>query len=90
MPDPLAELDAMAYDGARIDELSFLWAGGFEPGQPHYHGVHGPSRSSDGLALLVLGTVWVEVNLIDESPGADRQVGADEVPTCRFGSLSSA
>ncbi len=37
MPDGLADLEKRKYAGAGIDELRFLWAGGIEPGQPHYY-----------------------------------------------------
>lgn len=30
-------------DAAGFDELRFAWAGGIEPGQPHYYRVHGPT-----------------------------------------------
>ncbi len=41
MPDGLAELEKRKYEGAGLDQLSFLWAGGIEPGQPHYYRVQG-------------------------------------------------
>ena len=42
IPDDLADAEAARYasDGA-LDELSFAWAGGTEPGQPHYYRVLG-------------------------------------------------
>ncbi len=42
MPDALAEFEAAKYDGDRIQQLSFLWAGGVEAGQGHYYRVQGP------------------------------------------------
>ncbi len=37
MPDGLADLEKRKYAGSAIGELRFLWAGGIEPGQPHYY-----------------------------------------------------
>ncbi len=41
MPDGLADLEKRKYEGAGLDQLSFLWAGGIEPGQPHYYRIQG-------------------------------------------------
>ncbi len=41
MPDALAEIEARRFDGNRIEDLSFLWAGGMKPGQPHYYRIQG-------------------------------------------------
>jgi len=36
--------DALArLDSAGFDKLRFAWAGGIEPGQPHYYRIHGPT-----------------------------------------------
>jgi hypothetical protein len=42
VPEALADAQAAKYaaDDA-LDELSFAWAGGLEPGQPHYYRVQG-------------------------------------------------
>lgn len=42
MPDSLAEIEADKFAGHRLDSLTFLWAGGFEPGSPHYYRIQGP------------------------------------------------
>ncbi len=42
MPDSLAEIEAAKFAGRRLDSLTFLWAGGFEPGTPHYYRIQGP------------------------------------------------
>ncbi len=44
LPDSLAgeEGEKFASDGA-LDSLSFLWAGGLEPGEAHYYRVQGPT-----------------------------------------------
>ncbi len=41
MPDPYAEIESAKYEGSRLDELSFLWAGSPEPGVPHYYRIQG-------------------------------------------------
>ena len=42
VPEELADAEAAKYaDDHALDELSFAWAGGLEPGQPHYYRVHG-------------------------------------------------
>jgi Protein of unknown function (DUF3500) len=41
MPDALAELEAAKFDGDRLDALSFLWAGGMQPGEGHYYRIQG-------------------------------------------------
>ncbi|MGI9240042.1 MAG: DUF3500 domain-containing protein [Verrucomicrobiales bacterium] len=40
---PLAEADMKKISGAGIDQIGFAWAGGMEPGQPHYYRVQGPT-----------------------------------------------
>lgn len=42
IPDALAEDEAAKYREDRIGMLSFAWAGGVEPGQPHYYRIQGP------------------------------------------------
>jgi hypothetical protein len=41
IPDALADAEAAKYAGAAIDGLHFAWAGGIEPGEPHYYRVQG-------------------------------------------------
>jgi hypothetical protein len=42
IPDALADAEAAKYAGARIGDLHFAWAGGIEPGEPHYYRIQGP------------------------------------------------
>jgi hypothetical protein len=42
IPDRLARREAERYAKDRIHNLSFAWAGGLEPGEPHYYRVQGP------------------------------------------------
>jgi hypothetical protein len=42
IPDALADAEAAKYAGSAIDGLHFAWAGGIEPGEPHYYRVQGP------------------------------------------------
>lgn len=43
MVEPAAK-DALArIDRAGFEKLHFAWAGGIEPGQPHYYRIHGPT-----------------------------------------------
>ena len=42
MPDEMAEAESAKFDAARLDSLHFLWAGGAEPGVPHYYRIQGP------------------------------------------------
>jgi Protein of unknown function (DUF3500) len=41
IPDGLAEEQSAKYSGALIENMCFAWAGGTEPGQPHYYRVEG-------------------------------------------------
>ena len=41
VPDELAAAEASKFAGDAIKSLSFLWAGGIEPGEPHYYRVQG-------------------------------------------------
>lgn len=42
VPTELADLQVAKFAAARdLERLSFAWAGGIEPGQPHYYRVHG-------------------------------------------------
>jgi hypothetical protein len=42
LPDDLADGEAAKFAGDRLDALTFVWAGGVEPGQPHYYRIQGP------------------------------------------------
>jgi hypothetical protein len=42
MPDPLAEIESGKFSGDRLDQLSFLWAGGLQSGEGHYYRIQGP------------------------------------------------
>jgi hypothetical protein len=42
IPDAVADEEATKYQGERLDELAFAWAGGVEPGEGHYYRVQGP------------------------------------------------
>jgi hypothetical protein len=42
IPDALAHAEAAKYAGSRLGELHFAWAGGIEPGEPHYYRIQGP------------------------------------------------
>ena len=42
LPGPLAAFQAERVLGERLEEVHFGWAGGTEPGQPHYYRVQGP------------------------------------------------
>jgi hypothetical protein len=41
IPDAVADEEAAKYAGSLIEGMSFSWAGGVEPGQPHYYRVEG-------------------------------------------------
>ncbi len=41
LPEGLADIEKQKFAGNRIDDLSFLWAGGMEPDQPHYYRIQG-------------------------------------------------
>ncbi len=43
LPDDVADEELAKFAGAGLDSLHLLWAGGLEPGEPHYYRVHGPS-----------------------------------------------
>jgi uncharacterized protein DUF3500 len=43
LPDDVADDEATKFAGAALDEVHLLWAGGLEPGQPHYYRLHGPT-----------------------------------------------
>jgi hypothetical protein len=42
MPDDVAEDEASKFSRDRLRDVHFLWAGGIEPGQPHYYRIQGP------------------------------------------------
>ncbi len=41
LPDGLADLEKAKFAGDRLAGLSFLWAGGLQPGEPHYYRIQG-------------------------------------------------
>lgn len=43
LPDDVADEEAVKFAGAALDDVHLLWAGGLEPGQPHYYRLHGPT-----------------------------------------------
>lgn len=43
LPDDVAAEEAAKFAGPGLDALHLLWAGGLEPGQPHYYRVQGPT-----------------------------------------------
>jgi hypothetical protein len=43
LPDDVAAEEAAKFAGAALDAVHLLWAGGLEPGQPHYYRLHGPT-----------------------------------------------
>lgn len=42
IPEELAEQEAEKFTGQKLDAVHFAWAGGIEPGQPHYYRLQGP------------------------------------------------
>ncbi|MFC0435659.1 DUF3500 domain-containing protein [Kutzneria buriramensis] len=42
VPDELAAREAAKFAGDRLLDVHFAWAGGVEPGQPHYYRLQGP------------------------------------------------
>jgi hypothetical protein len=42
VPDALADAEAAKYAGPNLDAIHFAWAGGIEPGEPHYYRIQGP------------------------------------------------
>ena len=42
LPDPVAALEAERSTGEQLEAVHFGWAGGSEPGQPHYYRLQGP------------------------------------------------
>jgi hypothetical protein len=43
VPDDVADEEAAKFAGAALDGVHVLWAGGLEPGEPHYYRLHGPT-----------------------------------------------
>src|SRR4249919_1102660 len=43
LPDDVAADETAKFAGPALDGVHLLWAGGLEPGQPHYYRLHGPS-----------------------------------------------
>ena len=43
LPDDVAAEEAAKFAGAALDDVHLLWAGGLEPGEPHYYRLHGPT-----------------------------------------------
>jgi len=42
LPDELADEEAAKFAGSALDDVHLLWAGGLEPGEPHYYRLHSP------------------------------------------------
>jgi Protein of unknown function (DUF3500) len=42
VPEALADAESAKYAGERLGGFGFAWAGGREPGEPHYYRVQGP------------------------------------------------
>ena len=42
LPDEVAADECAKFAGAALDEVHLLWAGGLEPGEPHYYRLHSP------------------------------------------------
>jgi hypothetical protein len=42
LPDEFAAAESAKFAGDALDAVHVLWAGGLEPGQPHYYRIHGP------------------------------------------------
>jgi hypothetical protein len=40
LPDGVAADESAKFTGSRLDDVHLLWAGGLEPGQPHYYRLH--------------------------------------------------
>jgi hypothetical protein len=43
LPDDVAAEEEAKFAGSALDDIHLLWAGGLEPGQPHYYRLHGPT-----------------------------------------------
>lgn len=43
LPDDVADEEAAKFAGTALDDIHLLWAGGLEPGQPHYYRLQGPT-----------------------------------------------
>ena len=43
LPDDLADDEVAKFAGSSLDAVHLLWAGGLEPGEPHYYRLHGPN-----------------------------------------------
>ena len=43
LPEDVADEEAAKFSGDALDDVHLLWAGGLDPGQPHYYRLHGPS-----------------------------------------------
>jgi hypothetical protein len=42
VPEALADAEAAKFAGESLTAFRFAWAGGREPGQPHYYRIQGP------------------------------------------------
>ena len=64
MRQDLADAELRRVHQAGIDKLTFAWAGGFEPGRPHYYRLHGPTllieydNTQDGANHV--HSVWID------------------------------
>ena len=43
LPDDVADDEAAKFAGDAFDDVHLLWAGGLNPGQPHYYRLHSPT-----------------------------------------------
>ncbi len=74
LPDALAEAESAKYaDDVGLDDLSFAWAGGIEPGVGHYYRVQGArllaEYDNSARGANHVHTVWRD---LDSDFGADR------------------
>jgi hypothetical protein len=42
LPDAVADDEVAKFSGDALDDMHLMWAGGLEPGEPHYYRLHSP------------------------------------------------
>ncbi|MGA1050767.1 MAG: DUF3500 domain-containing protein [Ilumatobacteraceae bacterium] len=83
LPDGLADDELAKFAGPGLDEVHVLWAGGLEPGEPHYYRLHGPTLLAEydntARGANHVHTVWRDPrgDFADDAIARHRAIGHD-------------
>ncbi|MEY2958130.1 MAG: hypothetical protein RLZZ01_698 [Actinomycetota bacterium] len=83
LPDGLVDDELAKFAGRRLDDVHVLWAGGLEPGEPHYYRLHGPTLLAEydntARGANHVHTVWRDPrgDFADDAIARHRATGHD-------------